>query len=144
MRVPRVISSRASISKLSRGLLEACSLVYQVPGATDQACSCCCCMDRGRAALAYRYQRPPVPPRRLLTFFLLRQTQLTGWRAVILGPSLSHLLGSCRTSAVLILHIGLEDVLALRLLYREVFAIFRQILDNCRYEHRLLQRAYYY
>ena len=87
-------------------------------------------------------QRPPVPPRRLLTFFLLRQIQLTGWRAAILGPSLSQLLGSCRTSAVLILHIGLEDVQALRLLCREVFAIFRQILDNFHYEQRLLQRAY--
>ena len=73
-------------------------------------------MDRGRAALASRSQRPPVPPRRLLTFFLLRQTQLTGWRADILGPSLSQLLGSCRTSAVLILYLGLDDVQALLLL----------------------------
>ena len=100
-------------------------------------------MDRGRATLASRSQRPPVPPRRLLTFFLLRQTQLTGWRADILGPSLSQLLGSCRTSAVLLLHLGLDDVQALLLLSREVFAIFRQILDNFHCQQRLLQRAYY-
>ena len=100
-------------------------------------------MDRDRAVLASRSQRPPVPPRRLLTFFLLQQTQLTGWRADILGPSLSQLLGSCRTSAVLILYLGLDDVQALLRLSREVVAIFRQILDNFHCQQRLLQRAYY-
>ena len=78
-----------------------------------------------------------------VAFFLLRQAQLTDWRADILGPSLSHFLGSCRTSAVLILHLGLDDVQALLLLSREVFAIFRQILDNFHCQQRLLQRAYY-
>ena len=94
--------------------------------------------------MVLRYHRPPVPPRRLLLFFLLRQTRLTGWRAVILGPSLPQLLGSCQASAVVVLYLGLDDVQPLWLLCREIFAVFQQILQNFHFEQRLLQRAYYY
>ena len=48
----------------------------------------------------------------------------------------SQLLGSCRTSASLILYLGLDDVQALLRLSREVFAIFRQILDNFHCQQR--------
>ena len=85
-----------------------------------------------------------MPPRRLLVFFLLRQCRLTGWRTIILGPSLQQLLGSCQASAWVVLYLGVDQVQELRLVCRELFAIFRQILDNFHSEQGPLQRAYYY
>ena len=101
-------------------------------------------MDEGRPRRGFRYSRPPVPPRRLLLLFLLRQSGLGGWRAIVLGPSLPQLLGSSQSSGPLILFLGLDSIHALRCVNREIVAIFQQILDSFHFEQRSLRRAYYY
>ena len=101
-------------------------------------------MDRGRPRVCLRYNRPPVPPRRLLLLFLIRQSRLGGWRAIVLGPSLPQLLGSSQSSGLIILLLGLDSIDALRHVNREIVAIFQQILDSFHFEQRALRRAYYY
>ena len=82
-------------------------------------------------------RRPHLSDRALIILRLVRWSGTFGWRAVIVRPDLSSLLGSCRGCGLVFLGLGV-DCLGI---ISTVSAEFRRIVDTICFLDRAERRA---